>query len=252
MKSPVPYFGGKLSVASKIVDLLPAHDSYVEPYAGGLSVLLAKPVEPMEVVNDLDGNLVNFWRVLRNRPDELLWAVETTPHSRAEFFDKEASDDLERARRVFVRLTQGRSARLSSTGWRFNATPTTDASLAIPRYLERYRERLLPTAERLRNVTLENSDALDVIHRFGKPGAVLYVDPPYIGETRPNSKATYVHEKAGSHEDLLDVLLATPAAVVLSGYAHASYEAKLGDWERHEIGTRTQSGARTEVVWVKP
>lgn len=112
MRPPLPYFGGKQRIAHHIVDVFPEHLHYIEPYAGGLSVLLAKPASKMETINDLDGDLITFWRVLRDNPEELIRVCAFTPHSRAELrraCDGEAVSDLERARRVWVELTQGRS-----------------------------------------------------------------------------------------------------------------------------------------------
>src|SRR5258707_1347980 len=127
VKPPFTYFGGKLSIAERIMALLPPHGHYVEPFAGSLAVLLAKPLSPMETVNDLDGDLMGFWRVLRDRPADLERVCALTPHSRAEqaaSYDREDCDDLERARRVWVRLTQGRGGHLwRGTGWRYYQDP---------------------------------------------------------------------------------------------------------------------------------
>src|SRR5690606_27445667 len=101
---PFAYYGGKTTLADKIVQLLPEHDHYVEPFAGSLAVLLAKPRSAMETVNDLDGDLMTFWRVLRDRPEDLARVCSLTPHSRAEHqaaYDLGVADDLERARRVW-------------------------------------------------------------------------------------------------------------------------------------------------------
>src|SRR5690625_2593503 len=120
VKPPFAYYGGKTTLAPQIAALLPTHDHYVEPFAGSLAVLLAKTPSRAETVNDLDGDLMTFWRVLRDRPDELERACALTPHSRTELAvakDLAVEDDLERARRVFVRLTQSRSHSMKQTGW---------------------------------------------------------------------------------------------------------------------------------------
>src|SRR5512134_1207868 len=110
MRTPVPYYGGKQVIAESVVKLLPPHDHYVEPFFGSGAVLFAKPPSAMETVNDIDDQLVTFWRVLRCRLPELTEACALTPHSRTEHQAafQPASDDVEVARRVFVRLTQGR------------------------------------------------------------------------------------------------------------------------------------------------
>lgn len=168
LKSPVQYFGAKQQIAEQLVALMPAHMGYIEPYAGSLSVLLAKPESKIEVVNDLDARLMTFWRVLRDRPDELLHVAEFTPHSREELERAAALDadtDLELARQVWVLLTQGRSRTMKRTGWRYYVDPRgTNGSFST--YMRAYRSRLLPTAERLQNVSLENRPALEVIARW--------------------------------------------------------------------------------------
>lgn len=247
----MPYSGGKQRIAEKIVALFPAHDHYVEPFGGALSVLLAKRPSKIETVNDLNGSLMTFWRVLRDRPADLERACALTPHSRAEYeasIEPPLGDDLETARRVWVQLTQARGARLGRiSGWRFvygsNMTP-------LSRYLTGYLKRIAPCAERLRSVSLECRDALDVIGTYGRPGALLYVDPPYLGETRYGSQYQDEMLDPAAHAALLDLLLATPAAVVLSGYTSSLYEDALTGWQRYEIPSRGMTGAaRTEVVW---
>jgi DNA adenine methylase len=156
--APFAYFGGKTRLADRIVQLLPEHDHYVEPFAGSLAVLLAKPRAKMETVNDLDGDLMTFWRVLRDQPEELRRVMALTPHSRAEH--AAASDlsgdltDLERARRVWVLLAQGRAGTLRNTGWRYYANPA-GSSIGMPGYLAGYVNRVGPAAERLAGVSLE-------------------------------------------------------------------------------------------------
>lgn len=248
---PMPYSGGKQSLAKRIVDLFPVHDHYVEPYAGALSVLLAKPPSKIETINDLNGDLMAFWRVLRDRPAELERACALTPHSRAEHVasrDLDTPSDIERARRVWVQLTQGRGSRLGvRTGWRFVHGTN---KLPLARYLDGYLARIAPAAQRLRGVTLECRDALDVIRAYERQGCLLYVDPPYLGTTRHGDQYQHEFSSEDDHRQLLDVLLETPAAVVLSGYASELYDTALAGWERHELPGVAMTGApRTEVLW---
>lgn len=251
---PMPYSGGKQKVAPKIADLLPAHTHYVEPFAGALSVLLAKPPSPIETVNDLNGDIMTFWRVLRDQPEDLQRICSLTPHSRAErrnaTFDDSISD-LERARRVWVLLTQSRAAVLrSSSGWRFCHGGN---RMSLAAYLDGYVERIRPAAERLKRVSLECRPAADVIDAYGaQADALLYLDPPYLGETR-NRTDQYVHEMAtvDEHAALLEQLLGCAAAVVVSGYPHPLYDTTLAGWHRYQFVARAASGQpRVEVVWM--
>lgn len=259
MKPPVPYFGGKMTIGPTIAALLPAHAHYVEPYAGSLAVLLAKPPAAHETVNDIDQRLVTFWRVLRDRPGELARVCALTPHSRVEFEAAQAldaDDELELARQVFTRLTQARSGQLRRTGWRHYVNPAGSSS-SMPDYLAGYVDRIAPAVERLQHVTLEASPALDVIAKFGQqPEVLLYVDPPYLGSTRNKTWRGYEHEMRGEddHRQLAEALHAATAAVVISGYPSTLYDLELyPGWDRHTIVAATgQSGAwgnRTEVLW---
>lgn len=261
---PFAYFGGKVRAADKIVPLLPPHCHYVEPFAGSLAVLLAKPRSRMETVNDLDKNLMTFWRVLRERPEDLALAMALTPHSRAEHLDAYRLDDLdgddvERARRVWVLLSQGRGGSMRRTGWRFYRNPGA-STYAMPDYLEAYVRRVPPCADRIAGVSLECRDALDVIADYGQhPDVLLYVDPPYLGTTR---SANYAHEMLteDEHRALAAALTGCRASVVLSGYSSPLYDGDLyADWHRVEFAAWTGNGIRdgrtkvdgerTEVLW---
>jgi DNA adenine methylase len=256
MKSPVPYFGSKQSIAGWIVDLLPDHDHYVEPYAGGMSVLLAKRPSRMETVNDLDGELMTFWRVLRERPDELLRICMLTPHGRAELaatWDP-TTDELELARRIWSRLAQGRSGTLRNTGWRYYIDPAGSVT-SMPGYLEAYALRLASAAERLHAVSLENMPALDLIAKYGKqPKCLLYVDPPYLGTTRGWGNNYRVEMKTeAEHRALAAALADCRATVVLSGYHSPLYGDLYAGWHRYEKASMTGNAKttkdRTEVIW---
>jgi len=253
---PMPYSGGKQRIARDLVALMPDHDSYVEPFAGALSVLLAKPQAGIEVVNDLDRRIVTFWRVLRDRPADLERVCTLTPHSRAE---NQAAhdylnatritppDELELARSVWVALTQSRGAHIRHSGFRFVRGGN---RLPLARYLDGYLQRIAPAAARLRQVTLENRDALDVIRAYQRSGCLLYVDPPYLADVRNGPQYAVEFDQPEQHEQLLDMLLASPAMVMLSGYAHPMYDDALRGWERHTFPARAMTGAaRTEVVW---
>lgn len=256
LRPPFAYFGGKQKLADTIASMLPAHTHYVEPYAGGLSVLLAKKPSRLETVNDLDGDIVHFWKLLRERPVELARHCHLTPHSRTE--RKEAMnrpaglDDLERARRIWVCLAQGRTGTLRTTGWRFDSSDS--AHTSMPRRLQGYVQRMESVAERLRAVSLECRPGLDMISAYGKGRRTLmYVDPPYIGDVRERN---YRNEMMSTfeHRELAESLHSCAATVVLSGYASTLYDSELyADWYRAELTTSTSQGGvykgRTEVLW---
>lgn len=260
-RPPFAYFGGKQNLASKIVRLLPPHHHYIEPFAGGLSVLLAKPPSRLETVNDLDHDLIHFWRVLRDRPTDLARVCALTPHSRAEYQQSahrgEYLDDLERARRIWVKLTQGRGGQLVPTGWRY--VVARDGGATLPAYLDGYVARMAAAAVRLHRVTLECLPALEVIDRYGQhPDVLLYVDPPYLGGTRGSTKA-YRHEMRDetAHTTLAAALRSCRSTVFLSGYDSDLYQDLYGDWHQTRFaaftgqgnGSPGGTGRRVEVLW---
>ena len=259
MKPPFAYYGGKTSMADRIVSLLPQHGHYVEPFAGSLAVLLAKPRAAMETVNDLDGNLMLFWRVLRDQPDELARICALTPHSRAEHeaaFDLDgAANDLERARRVWVLLSQGRGGSLRKTGWRFYGKAS--GSFSFPEYLHAYVDRMPPDAERLAGVSLECRPALELIRDYGQhEDVLLYVDPPYLGSVRSSRQYAVEMSATAEHVELCEALVRCRAGVVVSGYASPLYMEAFDGWHRVELASFTgqgnhasADGARTEVLW---
>lgn len=256
---PIPYYGAKAMMAPRIAALLQPHEHYVEPFAGSLAVLLAKRPSTLETVNDLDGHLVTFWRVVRDHPDELVSLIDATPHSRAEYGAALELDgplsDVERARRVFTRIVQGRMGALVKTGWRYKV----DGSARVDHVsgeMRRFRARLVLAADRLRSVQIENMDALDLIARYGvERSTLIYADPPYLAETRA-SVGHYRIEMPDpeQHRALAEVLKACTATVVLSGYRSTLYDELYEGWFVEEWPTVTMNGgqgrkATCEVLW---
>jgi len=264
VKPPVPYFGSKARIASTIIAMLPAHKTYVEPFFGGGSLLLGKPKAPFEVVSDINGDLVNFWRVLRDHPSELERACALTPHSRQELADARASgeglpDDLngrvERARRVFVQLTQGRAASLwSKTGWRQYYTGCT----SMGRVLSGYTDRIAAVAARLAEVSIDNRPAVDVIADYARDTSALIVcDPPYLADARHHTgkAARYAFEMwtEAEHQELATALNKVAGTAIVFGYPTAVYDRLYQGWWRYELPAWTTQGssdtARLEVIW---
>lgn len=254
------YYGSKHRSADWLISLMPPHLGYVEPFAGSLSVLGRKSPVKIETVNDLDENIITFWRVLRDRTEDLERVCSLTPHSRIEHADSiplrpDPYDELEHARRVWVRLAQGRAGQLRRTGWRFHAAAAGTGS-GMARRLDAYVGRFAEVATRLRSVSLECREGIEVIRAYGRdPKNLLYVDPPYLGSTRTGSSDGYALEmrSEGQHRALAEVLAECKAMVLLSGYASPLYDELFDGWERHEFATWTGQGnsraARTEVAW---
>jgi DNA adenine methylase len=260
------YLGGKWRLAPWIVSHFPPHRTYVEPFGGAASVLLRKPRSYAEIYNDLDGDVVNLFRVLRDpaQAERLVGLVGLTPFARAEFdASYELSDDpVERARRLVVRSFMGHGSNAPNinrtTGFRANATrngttPAQDWCNFPP--------ALAAVAARIQSgVEIESQPALKVIRRFDGPRTLFYVDPPYVHATRSAKTVrgalynAYVHELSDAdHVELLDCLDAAAGMVVLSGYPHPLYDGRLKTWRRVEREAFADGAAeRTEVLWINP
>jgi DNA adenine methylase len=259
-RAALRYYGGKARLAPWIVAHLPPHACYVEPFGGAASVLLRKAPAPCEVYNDLDGDVVGFFRVLRERPGELVEAIRRTPFARAEIDlacvpAPPGLDDLERARRVYVRAWQGRHGlpARGKMGWRFERAAS-GSRTAVAQWTDL--GRLWETAERLRRVQLECDDALRVIARFDGPDTVQYIDAPYPASTRGARWATaaYAHELTDAgHRRLAEALRRLRGMAVVSGYPCPLYRELYAGWPVVTRRART-NGARaaTEALWLSP
>ncbi|NNM65104.1 MAG: DNA adenine methylase, partial [Burkholderiales bacterium] len=256
------YHGGKFRLAPWILQFFPEHGCYVEPFGGAAGVLLRKPRVYAEVYNDLDGDIVNFFRVLRDpamRAD-LIQACALTPYARDEFdLAYEPTDDpLERARRTSVRAAMGfgsAGATKATTGFR---TDTRKKYGTAQHNWMDYPAALGTIGERFSGVLIENRDAIDVMQDHDGPDTLHYVDPPYVHETRSmRNKSGYRHELDDSaHQALIAALRNLKGMAVISGYPCPLYDALLSDWTRHttraRISGRSGTTMRTEAVWLNP
>lgn len=262
------WYGGKFSHLDWLLPLLPETTHYCEPFGGSAAVLLNRKPAPVETYNDLDGEVVNFFRVLRDQKEELLEVIGLTPFSREELRiavngKTENLTDLERARRFFVRARQVRTglAQTASEGRWAHCKLTTRAGMAgaVSRWLGSV-EGLSEIAQRLLRVQIENAPALEVIQRFDSPETLFYCDPPYVHASRSDTNA-YAYEMTDrEHRELADFLHRAEGKVALSGYPSPLMEELYGDWHSiegptkmaHSTNTRADNvkQERTEVLWV--
>jgi DNA adenine methylase len=258
----IAYYGSKWRIAPEIIKQFPPHKLYCEPYGGSGGVLLRKGPSLLEVYNDADRSVVNFFRQLREQPDELIRLIELTPHSRFELeLAYEPSDEpLEAARRYYVRAWQARGANASwHSGWRYDISGRRRKPFTR-NWSETY--HLWDIVQRLKRVQIECDDALEVIRRFDGPGTLFYVDPPYPRDVRAQNHVTeYSVEMSDAneqnertaHEQLAEILHAVAGGVIISSYHNELYGALYADWEQVEIPARTRSNERvTEVLWISP
>lgn len=250
------YHGGKFRLAPWIISYFPEHTHYVEPYGGAMSVLLKKEPSFIETYNDLNQQVVTFFKVLRERRDELLTQIGFTPYSRQEFklAQTPAADELETARCVYILACQGRGRAgvVEPGGWRFMVKNTrgTTPAMDFANYFH-----LFEISQRLQTVQLENDDALKVIMRYDSSATLFYVDPPYVQETRcqrGTASAYHFEMTDNDHRHLAEVLHTVQGKVVLSGYDCALYRELYGDWRKVSRKAAKDNGVRqtTESLWL--
>ena len=262
------FHGGKFRLASWIVSHLPPHQIFVEPYGGGASVLMCKPRSFGEVYNDLDGDVVNFFRVLQD-PDtaqKLEQLLRITPYARAEFQAAFAptADPVERARRLVILAFMGKSSACCTTrnqdgsrnrdGWRKYVRPGTHGPHPA-REWSTYPDVIPAFTERLRGVFVDQIDARRLIPQHDAPDTLFYVDPPYPFSSRgADPRPRYAVEMTDEeHQELALLLRGCRGMVVISGYPSRLYDALYAGWRR--VATRTHADAarpRTECLWSNP
>lgn len=251
MNTLLNYPGAKWGMAKKIVSLMPPHKSYLEPFFGSGAVLFNKPPSAIETVNDIDGEIVNFFRVLQEQPQRLADAVFLTPYAREVFDDaheNRGTSDFDRAYRFAIRFKMGHGFKTyQKTGFKIDVHAR-ERSYCVSCW-NRLPEDLVEAALRLKKVQIENRPALDLIRKFNNPNVLIYADPPYLMETRGGKQ--YRHEMSEQdHLELLDALKQHRGAVILSGYPSEMYQRELSGWSVIARKAYNQnSDQRTEVLW---
>ncbi len=261
-KSPFGYFGAKLKIAQQIISKLPPHNAWVEVFAGSAALTCAKQPAPIEVINDLDGEIVNLFHHLRTRPHQLIKAVALTPYSKQELEDCRSPlvhcSPLERARRFLVFSMMTVNGTLGSrAGFSFsNSFSRNHHEARVSRWLA-LPERLEHVVERLRDVRIENRNAVDVVKSFSdRPATLLYLDPPYFVKRRRGYVVDAQHEDF--HVELLEACRKVRCMVLLSGYDNPLYRRYLtraAGWSSETIDTiaRDTTGkkyTRHEMLWM--
>jgi DNA adenine methylase len=255
------WYGGKFSHLDWLLPLLPETTHYCEPYGGSAAVLINRPPSPVETYNDLDGEVVTFFRALREQKDALTEAIGLTPFSREEFeraiFEPtDGLSDLERARRFYVRARQVRTglAQTASSGRWAHCLLTSRAGMAgaVSRWLGAV-EDLPLIGQRLLRVQVEHDTAINVIKRYDSPETLFYCDPPYPHGSRGDSKAYKYEMTDEQHRELAAVLHNVHGKVALSSYHGTLMDELYSHWNYIEPPSRTIHSTkqqRIEVLWI--
>jgi DNA adenine methylase len=253
------FYGSKWRIANWIVSQLPRHTLYCEPFGGSAAILLHKPRSPLEVLNDLDGHLVTFFQMLRDRTADLVRAIQLTPYSRREYelslCLNDVSDPLEIARRFHVRSWMGYSATTTeaNTGWRYQKS-LDSRPLSITDEWNRT-EHLETVAERLKAVQIECADWSDCIQRFDSPNTLFVCDPPYLVSTRnhhdEDSRAYRYEMSDDDHIHLAERLKHIQGKFVVCGYPSPLYNDLYRDCiQLHRTAATNAKSTRIECLWI--
>ena len=256
------YFGSKLRIAAKMHDKLPPHSAWVELFCGSAAMTLAKEPADIEVINDINSDIVNFFEQLRNKGDDLLRAIELTPYAREELIQARSVDvsvsKLEKARRFFVSAMMAVNGSFGPAKGGFSVSNSYSRNHMEAR-VNRWQSMpayLLTVIDRLKTVRIENRDALKLFLDFSdRPGTLVYLDPPYLGERVKG----YDHdaESEDFHRELLDISLKAKCMVFISGYESELYTKLLTPkrgWKKQVLRAITKGNngkcfSRNEVLW---
>lgn len=253
MKAIIKYPGSKWRIADWIISFFPEHHSYVEPFFGSGAVFFQKSQSHIETINDLDGEVVNFFEWVRNDPEKLARAIYLTPYSRKVYDDAflPAKNSLDLAVKFCIRSNMGYGFRTAGgkAGWKIDIQGREKAYTVkdwngLP-------EKIIYAAERLKDAQIECRPAAEVIQRFNFENVLIYCDPPYLLETRFGKQYKQEMTKR-QHEELLEVLLESKAKVILSGYESELYNRSLKGWHKEHIwsAARNSSKKKQEVLWM--
>ncbi len=270
---PFAWYGGKEALASLLCSLLPVHEVYCEVFGGSGALLFAKPPSRLEIFNDLDGGVVNFFRVLRNpkQAQELQRLLTLTPYAREEYYAclkgwETEPDPVERARQWYTSVMQSMNSSIRAAGWSCTREPGSNSARTWRNAIA----RLDRCAARLALVQIDHRDFERILETYDSETTCFYLDPPYLPETR-RKRSTYHQEMSlDDHQRLLTCIQQVKGMVILSGYAHPLYQEALASWhclslEIHcSSAVRAQPPAdqtieparsarrRTESIWLNP
>ncbi len=251
------YPGSKWRLADWIISLMPPHKSYLEPFFGSGAVFFRKPKSRIETINDMDGEIVNLFRCIREKPEELERAVALTPYSRWEYEQAwnrfkagGRCEGVEAARGTLVRYWQSHGSTVVYKGGWKNDVAGREYAYDV-RYWRNLPGWIVAAAERLKEAQIEQMPAIELIRRFRHPDVLIYADPPYVVSTRKGRQYVVDMVEDEQHIELLETLKEHKGPVILSGYENELYEKHLQGWVKMNRKALAEGGrARMETVWL--
>lgn len=262
LNSPFSYFGSKNRISLKIVNFFPPHYAWVEAFCGSASITFAKEPAQIEIINDIDDQIVNFFEQLRNNRDALIESIILTPYASSEFYlsqtDESGISSLEKARRFIVRamMTVNGAYGKSKAGFSFSQSYSRNNIEARVNRWNNLPDRLIPIAERLKNVRIEKRDARKLLKMFvNRPATLVYLDPPYL--TKRSHEYNHDVNYEEFHKELLEICIKAKCMIVISGYQSDLYDKMLtanSGWVKSTLeaktrGTKGEDNIREEIIW---
>lgn len=252
MNQVLKYPGAKLKIADWIIQNIPSHSVYVEPFFGSGAVFFNKPKSEIETINDINDDVYNYFKVLREEPEELIKLLSFTPYSRTEYIEsyktKQSDTSVEKARKFCVRCYMGIGAsNRYKNGFRSSQTY---GSPDVPKYWNKLPETIICASKRLKEAQIEHLDYKEILARYNTEDVFIYLDPPYVPDLR--KKCIYKNEmNIEEHEELLEIITKHPSKIMLSGYENPLYEKYLKNWRKLKTKNQVEGGLiKEEVIWM--
>lgn len=263
INTPFGYFGSKNKIALQLCTNLPPHNCWVEAFCGSAALTLRKSPAPIEVINDIDNEIVNLFKQLRNNHEILIEKINLTPYAEKELHDarikSQEIDDVERARRFLVQSMMAINGVFGDErgGFSYSDSYSRAGHDARVNRWNNLPERINQVVKRLKNVRIENKDARKILKRYlNRPATLIYLDPPYFGDRTNGYNIDANDEKF--HKELLVLANKANCMIFISGYETNLYNEMLtteNGWQKRSIETTTKdskgkSHKRTEILWM--
>ncbi|GKX29033.1 SAM-dependent methyltransferase [Vallitalea longa] len=252
MRAILKYPGSKWNLADWIINKIPKHHTYLEPFFGSGAIFFKKASSNIELINDIDGTVCALFRIVRDSPEELARLIALTPFAREEYdrtYEDGECSEIEKVRRFLVQCWQGHGFRTNGykVGWKNDIQGREQMYAAYNWY--RLPSWIIQIADRLKNCQIDNRPAVELIKRFNYKNVFIYLDPPYVLGTRTGKQYKY-EMTDNDHIELLETVLNHKGMTMISGYNSDLYNEYLKGWHKEKVPATAEYGLkRTECIW---